>query len=279
MSNIDKFNSFFKLHSKNVDNSNTQGFWKLSDEIIKTFLLDIISKRDGITLVDFGGGTGRWAQILDEYLKNSHIIIVDLSSDMLDVARSKVAKGVFKNKITLINSDMAQVESLKTNSADYIISTYNPLSFSTKPQKAINEAYRIVKKGGSVALTTQGYHNALFSQIYNFQAPSKALQDLCQRKKLAWNDFVPETWQLSKEDMEKMFKKAGFRDIESRGIACVIQPQDEDWDQSNTKIGKLSRKLNTDEEFFNTVLQIELSVGREQDCVNRGMNIMTIGQK
>ena len=279
MKNTDKFNSFFKLHSKNVDNSNTQGFWKLTDEIIKAFLLDTISKRDDITLVDFGGGTGRWAQILDQYLNNSHIIIVDLSSDMLSVARKKVASGIFKNKVTLINSDMAQVDELKSDSIDYIISTYNPLSFSKEPQKVINEAYRILKKDGLVALTTQGYHNALFSQIYNHQASSKALRDLYKNKKLAWNDFVPETWQLSKEDMEKMFKKAGFRNITSRGIACVIQPQDEDWDQSNVKIGKLSHKLNTDKDFFNTVLQIELSVGCEQSCVNRGMNIMTIGKK
>ena len=37
MKEDEKFNSFFKLHSENVDNANNQGFWKLSDEIIKIF--------------------------------------------------------------------------------------------------------------------------------------------------------------------------------------------------------------------------------------------------
>ena len=98
-------------------------------------------------------------------------------------------------------------------------------------------------------------------------------------KKLVWNDFVPETWQLSQEDMENMFELAGFRNIESRGIACVTQPQDEDWDQTNVKIGKLSKKLNSNQEFFDTVLQLELAAGKDQQAVNRGMNIMTIGEK
>ena len=51
----DKFDSFFKLHSENVDNANSQGFWKLSDEIVKSFLLEVIDNRKGVTIVDFGG--------------------------------------------------------------------------------------------------------------------------------------------------------------------------------------------------------------------------------
>ena len=43
----DKFDSFFKLHSENVDNANSQGFWKLSDEIVKSFLLEVIDNRKG----------------------------------------------------------------------------------------------------------------------------------------------------------------------------------------------------------------------------------------
>ena len=38
----EKFDSFFKIHSENVDNANNQGFWKLSDEIVKNYLLEII---------------------------------------------------------------------------------------------------------------------------------------------------------------------------------------------------------------------------------------------
>lgn len=275
----DKFDSFFKLHSENVDNANSQGFWKLSDEIVKSFLLEVIDNRKGVTIVDFGGGTGKWAKILDDFLVESEIIIVDLSKDMLGVAETKIKAGLYKNKISLINADMTNVKELGNNIADYIISTYNPLSFVDNPQSVIDEAYRIVKPGGKVTITVQAYYNALYSKIYNYQAPVEELRQIREKKKLFWNDFVPETWQLSQQDMEEMFKQAGFNEIESRGIACITQPQDEDWDQTNTKIGKLSKKLNTDEAFFKAVLESELIAGKDQYAVNRGMNIMTIGKK
>lgn len=275
----DKFDSFFKLHSENVDNANSQGFWKLSDEIVKSFLLEVIDNRKGVTIVDFGGGTGRWAKILDDFLVESEIIIVDLSKDMLKVAKTKIKAGLYKNKISLINADMTNVKELGNDIADYIISTYNPLSFVDNPQSVIDEAYRIVKPGGKVAITVQAYYNALYSKIYNYQAPVEELRRIREKKKLFWNDFVPETWQLSQQDMEGMFKQSGFNEVESRGIACITQPQDEDWDQTNTKIGKLSKKLNTDEAFFKAVLESELIAGKDQYAVNRGMNIMTIGRK
>lgn len=275
----DKFDSFFKLHSENVDNANSQGFWKLSDEIVKSFLLEVIDNRKGVTIVDFGGGTGKWAKILDDFLVESEIIIVDLSKDMLGVAETKIKAGLYKNKISLINADMTNVKELGNNIADYIISTYNPLSFVDNPQSVIDEAYRIVKPGGKVTITVQAYYNALYSKIYNYQAPVEELRQIREKKKLFWNDFVPETWQLSQQDMEEMFRQAGFNEIESRGIACITQPQDEDWDQTNTKIGKLSKKLNTDEAFFKAVLKSELIAGKDQYAVNRGMNIMTIGKK
>ena len=275
----DKFDSFFEIHSQNVDNANNQGFWKLSDTIVERFLLETMTKRHGVTVVDFGGGTGRWFERLDSYFKDSQFYIVDLSKDMLSVAEQKIKANKFNNQLTLIHSDIANVPDFADNTADYIISTYNPISFVADPQKVVNEAFRILKPGGKVMIMTQAWHNALYSKIMNYNASTTELKNIFTNKKLTWNDFVPETWQLSQQDMEKLFTKAGFKNIESRGIACLIQPQDEDWDQSNQKIGPLSHRLETDTEFFDTILDMELNVGRNQSAVNRGMNIMTIGQK
>lgn len=191
----------------------------------------------------------------------------------------KVNAGAYKNSIELINGDIMSINGLNDDCADYIISTYNPLSFVSCPDCVVSEAYRIVKPCGKVAITTQAYYNALFSKICNYQASAAELKYIQRNKKLFWNDFVPETWQLSKRDLENMFKKAGFRNVESRGIACITQPQDEDWDQSNVKIGKLSNKLSTDNHFFKAVLEAELVAGKDQEAVDRGMNIMTIGEK
>lgn len=274
-----KFESFFEIHSQNVDNANNQGFWKLSDAIVEQFLLETMTKREQVTIVDFGGGTGRWLEKLDPYFKHSQFYIVDLSRDMLKVAEQKIKAGRFHNQISLIHADIAHVPQLKNHTADYIISTYNPISFAEDPQLVINEAFRILKPSGKAMIMAQAWHNALYSKIMNYQASSTELKKIFRHKKLAWNDFVPETWQFSQQDMEKFFARAGLSKIESRGIACLVQPQDEDWDQSNQQIGALSKRLDTDKEFFDTILEMELAIGRDQAAVNRGMNLMTIGEK
>ncbi|MCL5113185.1 MAG: class I SAM-dependent methyltransferase [Patescibacteria group bacterium] len=275
----DEFNSFFKQHSENVDNSSSLGFWKLTDEILKTYLLENMPKRESVTVVDFGGGTGRWLRMLDGYFKDSDFIIVDLSKDMLAKANEKIVSDEYKNNIRLINSDITSITELADGSADYIISTYNPLSFVDEPQKVIDEAYRVLKKGGLAQITIQGYYNALYSKVNNFLADPSELNDIFTSKKVRWNQSVPGLWQLSKKNMEEMFKAGGFINIESRGIATIAQPQGEDFDPENKQIGPLSKKLNDNKDFFDTLLNIELSAGKDQDAVDRAMNILTIGTK
>jgi len=274
-----EFNKFFKQYSENVDNSEKLGFWKLTDNIIETYLLKQMKKRKNVTIVDFGGGTGRWLETLDKHFEDSTLVLVDLSEDMLAVAKKKAIESRFKNKIKIIHSDIAYVKELENNSVDYLISTYNPLSFVPAPQKVIDECYRILRKGGSAMITVQGLYNALYSKINNFMADSEELNSIFNTKKVKWDAYVPSLWQLSKSDMEDLFAKANFQSIESRGIAVLVQPQPEDFDPENKKLGPLSKKLNEDKAFYNTVLELELKIGLEQDAVNRAMNILTIGHK
>jgi ubiquinone/menaquinone biosynthesis C-methylase UbiE len=274
-----EFNSFFKVHSQNVDNANTLGFWELTDTILTTILLENMPKRDGVTLVDFGGGTGRWLKKMDEHFTNSKLILVDLSKDMLAQAKKKVEAGDYKNEITLVESDIAGVKDLADGTADYIMSTYNPLSFCPEPQKVIDEAYRIVKPGGRVMITIQGYYNALYSKVNNFLADANELLDIFKEKKVRWTPDVPKLWQLPQADMEAMFTKSGFQKVHSRGIACIAQPQGEDFDPENKQLGRLSKKLNEDKAFFDALLEIELAASKDQGAANRGMNILTVGDK
>lgn len=274
-----EFNSFFKQHSENVDNANTLGFWKLTDEVLKTYLLENMPDRNGVKLVDFGGGTGRWLQTLDGYFDDSEFIIVDLSKDMLSKAEEKIVSKTYKNKVHTINADIAQINEIEDNSADYIISTYNPLSFVGDPQAVINEAYRILKNGGVAQITVQGYYNALYSKVNNSLADASELYDIFENKKVKWNPEVPKLWQLPKSNMEKMFNKAGFIDIESRGIATITQPQGEDFDPENKQLGPLSKKLNEDQDFYDALLKIEIQSGKDQNAVDRAMNILTLGKK
>ncbi len=137
----------------------------------------------------------------------------------------------------------------------------------------------ILKPNGTAMITIQGYYNALYSKVNNMLADATELDKIFSEKKVKWNPNVPKLWQLSKLDMEKMFKKSGFVNINSLGIACITQPQAEDFDPENKELGPLSKKLNRDKLFYKTILDIELKTGTNPNAADRGMNIMTIGRK
>lgn len=274
-----QFDEFFAVHSQNVDNAKSLGFWSLTDKLLEEFLMEHITVRKNIHLVDFGGGTGRWLQTLDHYFEDCQFTIVDLSDDMLGEAQKKIDAGLFKNDIRLIKSDISSITDLTSDTVDYIISTYNPLSFVPEPQLAINEARRVLKPGGTAMITIQGYYNALYSKLNNSVADAPELLSILHNKKVKWNPSVPALWQLSKNDMNDLFKNAGFTSVEFRGIATVIQPQGEDFDPENKQLGPISKKLNEDPAFYDAILEIERKASTDQNAIDRAMNILTIGVK
>ena len=274
-----KFNDFFAVHSQNVDNANQLGFWALTDQLLEYFLLEEMTKRNNVRIVDFGGGTGRWLKKLDKHFEDSSFIIVDLSDDMLKQAKKKIDTKQFRNKVELIKSDISNIVALPGGTADYIISTYNPLSFVDKPQLVIDEAFRILKKGGKALITVQGYYNALYSKLNNTLSGPEELLSIFNDKKVIWNPSVPALWQLPQKDMEDMFAQSGFNNVSSRGIASIAQPQSEDFDPENKQLGPLSKKLNEDPDFFDAVFEIEKNTGCDQQAINRAMNILTIGER
>lgn len=274
-----QFNEFFAVHAQNVDNADSLGFWALTDKLLKEFLLEQMPQRKNVHVIDFGGGTGRWLKALDGYFTDSMFTLVDLSDDMLAQAREKVKNGQYKNSLTIIKSDISNITDLQADVADYVISTYNPLSFVPEPQLAINEAFRVLKDGGKAMITIQGYYNALYSKLNNAVADADELLSIMNNKKVKWNPSVPALWQLSKNDMYTLFADAGFSDVEFRGIATVIQPQGEDFDPENKQFGEISKKLNDDASFYDAVYELERRASTDQNAIDRAMNMLTIGTK
>lgn len=174
--NKKKFDTFFQSYSKNVDRANNSAFWKLSDHLIFDIIKENIPKdlKKDAVIFDAGGGTGRWVCMLSDYYK-SNFIIYDLSSDMLDVARKNIENKKIENRVTIMNGDLANIDRVKDNTVDFIISIYSPISFITEKDKTIKELLRILKKGGKMIIMGHSYFNAIGSKINDYIAPKKEL--------------------------------------------------------------------------------------------------------
>jgi len=125
--------------------------------------LGIASIKNGETVLDLGSGAG-----FDCFLasiqtgKNGTVIGVDMTPDMIDKAKANASKGNYENvEFRLGNIEMLPV---KDNSIDVIISNC-VINLSPDKQKVFDEAYRVLKSGGRMAVSDIIAYGKLPSEV------------------------------------------------------------------------------------------------------------------
>ncbi len=277
--NKKEFDDFFKPYSKNVDSAKNHGFWKLSDDLITEIIKKHIpmSSSSEQVILDAGGGTGRWICNLSKIFE-SNFILYDLSEDMLKVANKNILESGIQDRVEVINGDLVDMKQISSESVDNIISIYSPISFISEKEKAVKELYRVLKKGGKLMIMGHGYYNALDSKINNSGASLNELSTMISEEKVKWGDHVPKLNIFSQETMSNLLKNNGFSIEDSYGVPVFVRPGPEDWDPTNTLKSKISENLEN-KDFYNKVLEIEMSFNSIPEVVNRGMNIFTVAKK
>lgn len=268
-----EFDNFFKHYSKNVDNANKHGFWKLSDTLITQIIKDNISIEidENAVILDAGGGTGRWVCDLSKIYK-AKFVVYDMSRDMLNKAKENVKNANIENRVKLIEGDLKNMDILESESIDYIVSIYSPISFVYEKERAFSELFRVLKKGGKIIIMGHGFHNALASKINNYCSDQKEIEMLDDEKMVKWGEHVPKLNVFSKEIMENDLKQAGFSLGKTYGVPVFVQPGSEDFDPDNVKKSNISSALEK-EDFFNKIFELEMKYNSQLTIANRGMNI------
>lgn len=275
----DLYSDFFEGYSKNVDNADNCFFWKLSDRIILEIIKKYITSVSENTLIlDAGGGTGRWIQILGE-IYNAKFVLFDKYEDMLNMARGKKALNKIDNRLQIIKGDIQNMYQIKSDSVDYLVSIYNPISFVEKPILFFNEIKRILKSKGIGLVMGQGYYNAIASKINNYQDDAVNLNKLVKDEKVKWSESLAPLHVFSKESLEKLAIDSRLTVLKTYGIPVFIQPGPEDFDSENKKRSRVSSKLETDSKFFEEIFRIEMKYNSQESIINRGMNLFTVFKK
>jgi len=107
----------------------------------------IIKKMDCIdtdNVLEIGIGTG---SSLQYYPKETRVVGIDISPDMLDVAKKRIAKDKIRNKhILLMNGERL---SFPDNSFDKVVGMY-VVSVTQNPQVLVEEMKRVCKNDGDI---------------------------------------------------------------------------------------------------------------------------------
>jgi ArsR family transcriptional regulator len=113
------------------------------DDEVERQLAGLIAEEAVSDLLDIGTGTGRILEILAD--KVAHAVGIDLSPDMLMLARSKLERARLRNCVVR-KGDMNHLP-LAEASFD-AVTIHQVLHYAERPARAIQEAARVLRSGG-----------------------------------------------------------------------------------------------------------------------------------
>ncbi|WP_429912418.1 ArsR/SmtB family transcription factor [Glycocaulis sp.] len=125
-----------------------------SEEAVEAAMLKAAGKRQFRLHLDVGTGTGRMLEIFADRAEDG--MGVDLSREMLTVARSKMSEAGLANR--LVRQADATALPLETGSAD-LITVHQVLHYIAQPQRALAEWARVLAPGGLLLLADFEAHD------------------------------------------------------------------------------------------------------------------------
>ena len=195
--------------------------------IWKDMMMDWLAPQAGQKLLDVAGGTGDIAFRFLERSGFGHATVLDLTSLMLGEGRSRAEAKQMINEIDWVVGD-----AMNLPFEDNVFDVYT-ISFGirnvTRPQEALNEAYRVLKPGGRIMVLE-------FSQIpvplgqwfydrYSFNLIPK-MGELIANDRSSYQYLVESIRKFpDQETFLGMVEATGFENAKYRnlslGIACL----------------------------------------------------------
>lgn len=211
--------------------------WKKWDPVTMEFLqpmkeaiINYLQPKDGQKILDIAAGTGEPALSIAASINNGVVTITDISEEMLEIAREKaIAK-----KITNIETKICDASDLPFENGSFdAVSCRFGFMFFPDIQLAANEIYRVLKPGGRFATTVWNFPEKNF-WVTAIMGTIMRLMEIPPPP-----PEVPGMFRCCKPGrMRDILEKAGFNDIEERGVLSTLKTEsvDEYWEMM-TEIG------------------------------------------
>jgi ArsR family transcriptional regulator len=143
--------SYFEQAAKDWDRLRSLHY---PEKDIEAAILRIVGERSFASVIDLGTGTGRMLKILGPLTKEAEGL--DLSHQMLTIARANLADPELEH-VSVCHGDATRTP-YAAASADLVI-IHQVLHILDEPQKAIQEAARLLKPGGNLLVVDFAPHN------------------------------------------------------------------------------------------------------------------------
>ncbi len=195
--------------------------------IWKDAMMDWLAPRPGQKLLDVAGGTGDVSFRFLKRAKVGHATVLDLTEQMLIEGRKRAEAASLDNSLDWIVGD-AMALPFEDNTFDVYTVSFG-IRNVTRPQEALNEAYRVLKPGGRLmVLEFSQIPNDMLQKmydVYSFNA-IPAMGKIITGDRDSYQYLVESIRKFPYQDtFLGMVKDAGFENAKYRnlslGIACL----------------------------------------------------------
>jgi ubiquinone/menaquinone biosynthesis C-methylase UbiE len=172
-------------------------------ERVASRLVDVAAPQKGEHVLDVGTGTGLVAHLVAPRVSPGSVIGIDLSDNMLAIARSKRSKNV------QFLGMAAERLVFKPETFD-LVTMGEALAYLGDPSEALAEAHRVLRAGGRLAVSNQRRSLSTRAQDLFFQG----LAPLARRHYLSLPRYSSERARLGEPDvLPQLLDRAGFEMI------------------------------------------------------------------
>lgn len=198
------------------------------DRIWRRRVMRIIRRAEARAIMDVATGTGDLAIAMARSIEGVHILGVDLSEEMLAVARGKVERLGLVGRIRLEKGDAENINMVDDGEMDAVTVAFGVRNFENI-ERGLSEIYRTLKSGGQlVVLEFSMPRNRLIRWIYS-QYAHRLLPRIgaaISKDKQAYT-YLPDSVEEfpSPERFTEILRSVGFSSVvrrsQSFGIAYI----------------------------------------------------------
>ena len=251
------FNSTAGIYDKETDTFHH----KISEHLIISNMLLELQTDKNISILDAGGGTGKYSMILFDLGYNPELM--DISAESVAIAESKAEKKSIKFKATVGNMEETP---FKDEAFDFIMMNGGVISYTPDPFRLISETFRILKPGGRLWFD---FCNSLGWAIENTSVERKAELSTAGEQLIQMPDWDYPARLFSLPRMESMLSDAGYKVKSKYGLVLL----------SNSLPLEYRYSKEYDHELIEEYKKAELEISRRQDCIGASWSCSICAEK
>lgn len=264
--------SYYDETSSKYDGTFDILYYKIYDAITWKYLEPYVPSRSDSLILDAGGGTGRWSIRMAK--KGCRVILLDSSEGMLKIAREKIERENLHNQIIIEKGDITKLN--YPNETFGMILCEHAIFLLEKPDAAIKEFARVLKKGTPLVISAQNRYVHSLVHLPNVELPSvekldEAISILSREKYDSMTkDGKVKIYTWTPDEFRTLLEANGFtiKRIVGKAVTMPLRITNE-----------LYSKKECSKDLFNRILQLELSLCDKPDALALAGHLQAIAFK